>query len=93
MVKQKSNEAKFYKLLDKLNLKCNFTVPDQKAAVEQIGNYEQIEWHNELWNDKGNEENGNKLRCYRLFKCRREMEYYLDMSMPREARKAIARLR
>ena len=92
---KKSNEAKFQKLLD--NFKCSLTVSDKKAAVknlvEKIRNFEQIEWYNELWNDKGNEENGNKLRCYRLFKCRKETEHYVSKSMPREARKAIARLR
>ena len=43
---------------------------------------EQLTFHNDLWNDYKNE-NGNKLRTYRLHKELLIPEHYLCISMPR----------
>ena len=50
-------------------------------------------WINRLWDDTKNQDNGNKLRLYRLFKNRIESDCYVTQSMPRYLRKMIANLR
>lgn len=37
-------------------------------------------WNHELWNNKGNGDNGNKLRTYRTFKSEIGCEQYLKLS-------------
>ncbi len=93
----KSNESRFHKFLHSMDINYNLNAPCKKQAVKDIVNevdYNgQVEWHRSIWNDKGNEINGNKLRLYRLFKERIEADHYVKMSMSKEHRKGIARLR
>jgi hypothetical protein len=93
----KSNEVMFGKQVRKMNIKSTVTSCNPKQSVkdfvEQINAFEQQEWYIKLWNDKGNEVNGNKLRLYRLHKERIEAERYVTNTMPKEYRKAIAKLR
>ena len=95
----KSNERKFDKQMIKMNININYTIASGsskqavKDLVKHINAFEQNEWYVQLWNDKGNEVNGNKLRMYRLHKERIGLESYVTTSMPKECRKAIAKLR
>jgi len=93
----KSNEAKFFKLLRKMDIDFSLTGGNSKQSVKDfikaVDSHEQLEWYSQLWNDKGNEVNGNKLRLYRLHKERINPEFYVLQSMSKDHRKAIAKLR
>lgn len=50
-------------------------------------------WNHELWNDKGNGDNGNKLRTYRTFKSEIGCEQYLTQLIPRHHRRVYSSFR
>ena len=52
----------------------------------------QVLWHSKLWDERNNE-NGNKLRLYRIHKSRLEPEPYVTQFIHRNQRKIVARLR
>ena len=86
------------KLLDNLDLE-NFT---RIACIESrsfinlvkksLFRNDQIQWHSDLWNDRNNE-NGNKLRTYRLFKNRLQPSHYIKLNIPLYQRQCLANLR
>lgn len=93
----KSNEAKFTRTLRNMNIDCMSFSGNPRQAVKDlikaVDEYEQSVWYYQIWNDKGNEINGNKLRLYRLFKERIDVESYVTQPLLKEYRKAIAKLR
>ena len=64
-----------------------------KSVVETLKNFEQQNWLKHIWDDSKNQENGNKLRLYRLYKERVVVEKYLELNMPRHYKQLLARFR
>jgi hypothetical protein len=60
-----------------------------KSALHKA---DQEQWYRSLWNDVGNE-NGNKLRLYRLFKERLEPDSYVTSNIPQSYKRVLAKLR
>ncbi len=54
---------------------------------------DKVNWHNKVWDDTKNEENGNKLRLYRCYKDDICVESYVTTIMPFHHRQKIAMLR
>ncbi len=62
--------------------------------VEQcVKEKDHMDWYYELWKDKNNVLNGNKLRTYRLHKERLEPEPYLLQNIPRYRYRVLSKLR
>ncbi len=74
---------------------CDNVNPKQvlRDMEKNVSAYCQVEWHHDIWNDRNNEINGNKLRTYRLHKDRLEPEQYLIQNIPRYKRRILSRLR
>ena len=66
-----------------------------KAAISNLKNYfeQRDPFLKNLWNDRNNEVNGNKLRTYRQFKYGVVTESYVKMRIPRHHRRLLAQLR
>ncbi|CAH1787923.1 unnamed protein product, partial [Owenia fusiformis] len=66
-------------------------IPSVKYEIKKyrsdLNSKQHITWHNSIWNDSRNQENGNKLRTYRLHKVHKtEPEHYLRISLNRYER-------
>ena len=66
------------------------TMSNYRNAINKID--KQI-WHDKVWDDTGNIENGNKLRLYRCFKNDIFTESYVTTVMPFQHRQKLAMLR
>ena len=83
------------------DIECNFNVYKTKEHVKDqivkvrslIHEVEQKDWYDKMWDDRKNEQNGNKLRLYRLFKTEIQADTYVTTSMQRNYRQALAKLR
>lgn len=70
-----------------LNVKS--TVHNCKTLLSDI---DEATWHNMMWDDR-NKQNGNKLRSYRTFKDKLEVENYVKLNMPWYKKRYYAMLR
>ena len=61
-----------------------------REAIVQI---DKDNWHRKVWDDTGNEQNGNKLRLYRCVKKDIFVETYITTIMPLHHRQNLAMLR
>lgn len=90
-VKQLLKEAKMLDsplMFPDINVKA--TMNNYKDAVIEI---DKQCWSKKLWDDTGNEENGNKLRLFRCFKGDIYTETYITTAMPFHHRQKLAMLR
>ena len=60
---------------------------------DHVNNVDAAMWNKKVWDDKGNEVNGNKLRLYRCHKPKILVESYVTTMMPFAHRKFLAMLR
>ena len=64
-----------------------------RTIIDKLNEQDNIEWHNDLHNDRANVQNGNKLRTYRLYKNSVEVESYVKTNIPRMERRTMALFR
>ena len=62
-------------------------------AKQKLNDLDNTKWNRELWNDRRNPENGNKLRTYRRYKTALLTEPYVETLIPRHHRRVLAMLR
>ena len=94
-------EAKVDDLFKKLDIPRNLKIIKTKGDIKKHVNIVktnvdksfQEHWIHDLWNDNTNQENGNKLCLYRLYKERIDAETYAIQAMPRNLRQLIAKFR
>ncbi len=87
-------ETTVYDLFKKYDIPCNLedikTKDDIKKHVTitntKVDKSIQEHWIHDLWNDNTNQENGNKLHLYRLYKERKHADTYVTQAMPRNLR-------
>ena len=80
----------------KLARKLQFDISDSTRLhdiIRLLQFHDQSTWFNSLWNDRGNELRGNKLRTYRKYKKDKLTESYITHTMPRGHRSVLAKLR
>ena len=94
----RSWENRVRSLMDSIGLNellDNRTV-SRKCAVQTVKakliSDDSVKWKDALWDDS-NQENGNKLRTYRLYKTDLITEDYVNISMDRSHRRILARFR
>jgi len=75
-------------LADKISVK-----PTIQSFRSALVDKDKAQWLKNIWNDKNNEQNGNKLRLYRRFKNDIFVETYITTLMPLHHRQNLARLR
>ncbi len=94
-------EAKVNDLFKKYDVPRNLKIIKTKGDIKKHVNIVktnvdksfQEQWIHDLWNDNTNQENGNKLRLYRLYKERLDADTYAIQAMPRNLRQLIAKFR
>lgn len=63
-----------------------------KCVKDKLKSVDIENWKNKLWNDSG-QENGNKLRTYRIYKSDLKVEHYVNINMDRSHRRILAKFR
>lgn len=63
-----------------------------KCVKDKLKSVDIENWKNKLWNDSG-QENGNKLRTYRIYKFDLKVEHYVNINMDRSHRRILAKFR
>ena len=64
-----------------------------KMAGEKLTAIDKQNWQNQLFNDRNDSENGNKLRTYRTYKTIFTPEQYVTLNMRRDHRRVLAKFR
>ena len=64
-----------------------------RAVSGNLLELDNTEWLSELFDDRRNVKNGNKLRTYKLYKNSVKTEQYIKVSMSRMERRTMALLR
>jgi len=62
-------------------------------VIDKLNELDNSEWNRELFNDRMNAQNGNKLRTYRLYKTSVETEPYIKLNISRMERRTMALFR
>ena len=95
--RKRSWEHRVQKLSKALGLEQYLYAVNVKSTVQlirkQLNILDEQKWFTDLWDDKGNLPNGNKLRTYRMFKKDLCPEAYVTNAMSRHHRKSFIRLR
>ena len=64
-----------------------------RAVSDKLLELDNTEWFSELFDDRRNVKNGNKLRTYRLYKNSVKTEQYIKVSRSRMERRTMAHFR
>ncbi|MCG8113538.1 MAG: reverse transcriptase family protein [Candidatus Thiodiazotropha taylori] len=84
-----ARDSGFLNLFQNDHICVKSTIKQCKAKLTEI---DQEKWHSNLFNDTG-QENGNKLRTYRLYKTILECEEYIKLPLNRDHRRILAMFR
>lgn len=94
----KSWERRFRSFIDNIGLqhllnRCDLSVKNRlKCVKDKLTTIDADNWKSKLWNDVS-QENGNKLRTYRVYKTDLITEHYVKLNMERSHRRILAKFR
>jgi len=90
------NTSRFITSIDEQNRLYNKSVTTKTAMIDikkKLQELDNEEWTTRLFNDKHNNNNGNKLRTYRLYKQHLYVEPYIKANIPRSHRQILSSFR
>ena len=94
----KSWERRFRSFIDNIGLqhllnRSDLSVKNRlKCVKDKLNTIDADKWKSKLWNDVS-QENGNKLRTYRVYKTDLITEHYVKLNMERSHRRILAKFR
>ena len=94
----KSWERRFRSFIDNIGLQHLFNRSDlsvknrRKCVKDKLNTIDADNWKSKLWNDVS-QENGNKLRTYRVYKTDLITEHFVKLNMERSHRRILVKFR